>query len=332
MLSRADRPWTNVYGVARTTLALATSLTLLADSGERLFEPLVIADRGIFDRSAIVGASLFYLARNHLVAAKLVALLVLLLVVIGWRPRLTAIPHWYVSFSFFASASLADGGDLVASTLTLLLVPIALTDDRVWHWRGTGDGRALAAVAAQTGWLLVRVQVAVIYLFAAVLKFRTDEWSNGTALYYFWRDGTFGTSGVLRSLTDLIGRTVAVVPLSWSVLVVELLLAAALFAPLRFRTRLLPVAILFHAGIAVFHGLPTFALTMSAALVLYLRPWWRPFHLPERMRWPAAWRGKPVEGASFLQPDRRMADSASRASSTAGVDGPGAACSSAGSG
>jgi antimicrobial peptide system SdpB family protein len=299
VLTRADRPWTNVYGVARSMLALATLLTLLADSSERLFTPLVVADPGVFDRSAAVGASLFFLARNHLVAAKLLAICVLVLVIVGWRPRLTALPHWWVSYSFAASASLIDGGDQVAATLTLLLLPVALSDGRRWQWQGTWTGGKAASIAAQSAWLLIRIQVSVIYLFAAVLKFPAEEWSNGTALYYFWKHTNFGTVGLLGQLTDWIGRTVLVVPLTWSVLLVELSLAAALVAPLRVRRLLLPPAILFHVGIALTHGLPTFALTMSAALVLYLRPWSLPFTLPVALRRAAPQTAERVEHVSF---------------------------------
>lgn len=301
MLTRADRPWTNVYGLARSMLALATLLTLLSDSSEHLFTPLVVADPGVFDRSAVAGASLFFLARNHLVAAKLLAIAVLVLVIVGWRPRFTALAHWWVSYSFAASASLIDGGDQVAATLTLLLLPVALTDGRRWHWQGTWSGGKAASIAAQTGWLLIRIQVSVIYLFAAVLKFAAEDWSNGTALYYFWRQTNFGAAGLVRPLTDWIGRTTLVVPLTWSVLLLELSLAAALVAPLRFRRILLPVAVLFHVGIALTHGLPTFALTMSAALVLYLRPGWLPFILPEALRRPAPRAAKPVEHVSFAR-------------------------------
>ncbi|MGZ6131040.1 MAG: HTTM domain-containing protein, partial [Myxococcaceae bacterium] len=146
----------------------------------------------------------------------------------------------------------------------------------------------VGSVLAQTGWLLIRVQVAVIYLFAAVLKFPAEEWANGTALYYVWSSTAFGPAGLVRPVTNWIGRTTLVVPLTWSVLVLELVLAAALVAPLRFRSRLLPVAVLFHVAIGVFNGLPTFALTMAAALVLYLRPWWRPFQIPDLLRRPVA--------------------------------------------
>ena len=284
MLSRADRPWTNVYGLARSMLAAATLLTLLANPAGELFHPLLVDDPGIIDRRAIDGLSLFSLAHEHLGLAKLVAVILLLLVVSGWRPRLTALPHWWISYSFAASASVIDGGDLVAATLSLLLLPVALTDRRPWHWRGVGDGSVWASVAAQTGLLLVRFQVSVIYLFAAVLKIRNEEWSNGTALHYWWTHPKFGTWGPFRWLTDLIGPTRLVVPVTWSVLVLELALAFALVAPVRLRNRLLPVAVLFHVGIALLHGLPTFALTMSAALVLYLRPVWRPFAMPELRR------------------------------------------------
>jgi antimicrobial peptide system SdpB family protein len=280
VLSRADRPWTNVYGLARSMLATATLLTLLFNSSDALFRPLLTEDLGLFDRRAISGASLFFLAQNHLGLAKLIAIGVLLLAASGWRPRLTALPHWWVSYSFAASASIIDGGDQVASTLTLLLLPVALTDRRRWHWDPAGEGGVVAAVAALTGLTLIRVQVSVIYLFAAVLKFPTPEWANGTALYYWWTHPKFGTWGPFRWLTDHVGPTMLVVPLTWGVLVLELCLAYALVAPPRFRNRLLPVAVLFHAGIALVHGLPSFALTMSAALVLYLRPTWQPFALP----------------------------------------------------
>ena len=266
MLSHADRPWTNVYGVARSMLAAATLLTLLASPAGQLFHPLIVDDPGILDRRAIDGLSLFLLAREHLVFAKIVAVIVLLLVISGWRPRLTALPHWWVSYSFAASAAVIDGGDVVAATVTLLLLPVAFTDLRPWHWRGVGDGGVAASVAAQTGLLLVRFQVSVIYLFAAVLKLRTEEWANGTALYYWWTHPKFGTWGPLRALTELVGPTRFVVPATWGVLVLELCLAFALFAPVRLRSRLLPVALLFHVGIALLHGLPSFALTMSAAL------------------------------------------------------------------
>ncbi|PZG39838.1 hypothetical protein C1I98_23110 [Spongiactinospora gelatinilytica] len=69
-----------------------------------------------------------------LTAAKPAAAVVLVWVAGGWRPRLSAIPHWWVCFSFSTSSNIIDGGDQVAAITSLLLIPICLTDGRRWHW------------------------------------------------------------------------------------------------------------------------------------------------------------------------------------------------------
>jgi hypothetical protein len=53
--------------------------------------------------------------------------------------------------------------------------------------------------------------------------------------------------------------------------------------PKRFWQPLLIAGIAFHFLIALFHGLMSFSLIMSAALILYLRPHQRPFAL-EKLR------------------------------------------------
>ena len=52
----------------------------------------------------------------------------------------------------------------------------------------------------------------------------------------------------------------------------EALLAAALFMRSRHRRRLFVFAVSFHCGIALLHGILTFAIAMEAALILYLLP------------------------------------------------------------
>jgi len=64
----------------------------------------------------------------------------------------------------------------------------------------------------------------------------------------------------------------AVALATWSPIIVELLLAAALFLPRRQWHNLLTLGIIFHLSIAVLLGLWTFSASMIAALVLYLHP------------------------------------------------------------
>src|SRR5690606_15652572 len=124
-------PWTNVYGLARSLLALATAGTLLASSSTTLFD----AKLGAHTCEGMSSLGWFCLVpRDRMALGQGVAIVILLVVASGWRPRLTALPHWWITFSFQVSTTVPDGGDQIASVITLLLLPIALCDRRRWHW------------------------------------------------------------------------------------------------------------------------------------------------------------------------------------------------------
>src|SRR5262249_34154565 len=133
-----------------------------------------------------------------------IAVVVLVLAVIGWRPRLTAFPHWWVTASFAASSVVVEGGDQVAAILALLLLPVALTHSRRWHWDAPpevqGTARKVTALMAASCLTVIRLQVAVIYFFALTGKLAVREWANGTAMYYWLVHPTFGLSEALRPL------------------------------------------------------------------------------------------------------------------------------------
>jgi antimicrobial peptide system SdpB family protein len=222
---------------------------------------------------------------GQLTSARFVAIAILLVAASGWRPRITAIPHWWVAFSVAGSISIPDGGDHVTQVLTLLLLPVALTDRRRWHWTApeprTANERQAATLVALAAMVLIRVQVAGIYLHASVAKLGTDEWRDGTALYYWLTDPTFGTPGWLRDVVSpVLAFGPAVTALTWGSMALEFALAWGLFAPKRRWRPLLLGGLALHAGIAVFMGLASFALAMFAALILFLRPWERPVGVP----------------------------------------------------
>src|SRR5688500_5023921 len=130
----AVNPWTTVYGLARTLLALGTAGTLIFNEPGLLFRP----GSGVLEYpicQSMWDFGLFCQFSPFLGLARWVAVAVLLVTASGWRPRWTAVPHWYVAFSFQTSAITLDGGDQVAAVLTLLLLPLALTDKRRWHWQ-----------------------------------------------------------------------------------------------------------------------------------------------------------------------------------------------------
>ncbi|MDH4038442.1 MAG: hypothetical protein OEV86_13280 [Candidatus Krumholzibacteria bacterium] len=274
-----DEPWTAVYGLSRSFLALGTALTLILNRNDVLFsrdfqflpKPLVAAFVGHLNLFTIVPPA-------WIGPTKWIAILVLLLVVSGWRPRFTAIPHWWISWSFAGACSVPDGGEHVTAALTCLLLPVALTDPRRWHWAASPmfglrhpRRHEVRRFLAQSGLAVVRLQVAIIYAHAATAKLAVVEWANGTAMYYWLNHPVFGAPVWLREIMGPItASAVGVMALTWSAIVIEAALFAGLFMVRSWRLYLFVVGVAFHALIVLFHGLPSFAIAMTGALTAYL--------------------------------------------------------------
>jgi antimicrobial peptide system SdpB family protein len=284
----AHDPWTNVYGVGRSMLAVASAITLATTHSGYLFVPGGGSTHTPnCDGAASVG--LFCVASAHLEVARWLAVIGLLVVASGWRPRWTALLHWMIAFSIQNNVTVVDGGDAAALSLATLLLPIALTDDRRWHWQATPPrtaggplpvGLEVRRIVALFGWSLLRLQVCVIYFHAAIGKFAVEEWVDGTALWYFATNRLFGMNDALLSLSMPIFKSPILLPLlTWGSLILESFLAAGLLMKKRYRGWLLAFGIVFHAGIILMFGLVSFAITMFAALIVYLRPFDRPFRL-----------------------------------------------------
>ena len=274
-------PFSNVYGAARTLLACGTLITLAANPTAVLFQPAGGAAHPPVCAGARALSAFCVAPRFSLEVVRWISVLLLLVIASGWRPRLTGMVHWWLAFSLQASSTIADGGDQVASVLTLMLVPLTLLDGRRWHWK-MDDSKAAwpALIFGHVTLLACRLQVAGIYLHAAGGKFMHEEWANGTAIYYWFTHPLVGAQGwVLRLLKPLL-VTDAVALITWGTVVFEFFLAAALLAPRSTRQVLLWAGIAFHTGIILIHGLVSFATIMFGALVLLMRLPGEEFSMP----------------------------------------------------
>ena len=263
------------YAWARTLLAGATLLTLLAERADTLFRPLGVEVAREVTDIPFMKVSLFTLLHgDHLEAARWIAIAILALTATGWRPRVTGVLHWYVTASFAVSCVVVEGGDQAAAILTLLLIPVTLLDGRGWHWsppRAAGETATMVRGACRG---LVRLQMAVIYFTACTSKVAVPEWANGTAVYYWSMHPIFGVEGWRRALLlPIVTNPVGVTCLTWGAMTIEAFLFMGLLMERRYRPVLFVVGTLFHAGIAAMHGLPSFSLVMVAGLALYLLPW-----------------------------------------------------------
>ena len=274
-------PFTSAYGLARTLLALATAGTIGLTATQSIYRPA----RGLLDAPYCVDLSRIspwcLVPRDQLWIPQVLSVAILLVVASGWRPRLTGIPHWWVSYGFAVTATLPDGGDQVTQVLTFLLIPVTLCDPRRSHWDPAPAARPHASFIGLAALTLVRLQVAAIYFDSSIAKLAVPEWVDGTAFWYWATDPSFGPPMWLRPLVLAIVREpLGVAAFTWGPIVLEFVLALALVMDRRYRVWLLGPGIAFHVAIAMLMGLVSFATAMCAALLLYLWPMQRALRLP----------------------------------------------------
>ncbi|WP_078866506.1 sporulation-delaying protein SdpB family protein [Streptomyces sp. NRRL S-1448] len=276
---RIPVPWTNVYGLARTLIALGTAATLALSSTATLFRP--VATLGDYPTcKGISSAGAFCLVpEDHIGWVQWLCVSFLILTASGWRPQLTALPHAYINFSVFTGIAIGDGGDQLAANLSLLLVLTALGDRRKWHWDVAAEAPATSsttrvwALIGVTSLAVVRLQMCFVYFQASIAKLPHAEWADGSAMYYWMNDSAFGAPGWLRPLVEpLVSNPMGVAILTWVPLAIEISLAAALLLPQQIRWILLAAGVTFHLSIALIMGLWSFALSMWGGLVLLCMP------------------------------------------------------------
>ncbi|WP_052441276.1 sporulation-delaying protein SdpB family protein [Streptacidiphilus anmyonensis] len=207
-----------------------------------------------------------------LLVSRLLATAVLVLVAIGYRPKWTCVPHWFVAWSLGQSMTMASGAEEAALAATMLIIPFLLGDGRTWHW--TRPGEPLAPVwagSSYAAWWAIRCQIAVIYFTASISKLTTAGWRSGQAMFTVLVDPFYGLpSGLRQPLEPLLTSDPAVRLLTWGVLVVELLIAVGALLPRRVRRTAFCLTVLLHGGIMVAMGLVSFGLVMIALVLLLL--------------------------------------------------------------
>ena len=262
-------PWSNVYGVARTIIALATGLTLVANPSSVLFPYGVSCDSFSVSFFCVIPFA-------YIEVARWIAVFLLAWVASGWLPWVTGVLHWWIAASFFLHSEGIDGGDHLTGVMTLILIPLTLTDPRRWHWQDCPIVRSstLWHMRMLVGWsalIVARVQMAGVYLHAFVAKMQVDEWKDGTALYYWFTDNDFGLPrAMMWAIEPLLLNGMGLVVLTWGSILIEIVLFIGVVASERIRAWLLWLGLGFHGLIAVGIGLWSFSTTMAGALILYL--------------------------------------------------------------
>ena len=302
--------WTNTLGLGRTILAIGSIITLLLNDPGMLVTPLgelVVRDVNLL----VAKLSIFYLLGNHLLFAKWISLFILALTASGWRPRFTAVFHWWVAYSIATSCMVVDGGDQIAGVLTLILIPLCLADSRKWHWTfvaGTDVSNLQKHfnIVAAVSYFLIRLQIAYIYFHAGIGKMGVEEWMSGTAIYYWSQSPLFAMPAWLSPLlTPVFENPIAITIATWSIMAFEITLFLGLVMNEKWRPTLFKAGLVFHFAIILLYGLVSFFFTMAGCLVLFLGPKAGYAFIPQTWQSVKRWTSNHLSnvGAKHLSPE-----------------------------
>jgi antimicrobial peptide system SdpB family protein len=265
------RPTSLALALGRSFIAVATLLELLFTPGTTLFGN-ADAVSGSLHCAGAVSISIWCLsgAATHGYTIGTVSSIVGLgLAAMGYRPRWTCIPHWYLTFSFESAIQVPHGGDSAASIATLLLVPICLSDYRIWQWRPALTPSPAHLGMAMAAQLATRAQVAIIYITAAVSKLADFAWFHGYALYFVALEPENGLPLNTHGFAEPFVTTHwADAILSWLVIAIEVLIGTTILGCRRSRRLALILTILLHSSIAILMALPSFGIIMIGLVLI----------------------------------------------------------------
>ncbi|MEU7165131.1 sporulation-delaying protein SdpB family protein [Streptomyces morookaense] len=301
-LARTFDPRSVWFGWGRTLIALAHAVTLALTPPAYLMPPVI--DQVRAPQCGSIRAVSAYCLGGHDIGQewrRWIMVALLLLVASGWRPRWTVIPHAWITFSIGVSISLPDGGESIARIVCLLIIPLGLADDRIWHWSRpvtpigpTARGIAFAA------FLAVRLQLAILYMQSGVSKWGVPDWLNGSAEFYVLRSPLFGVAGPLKSLMLWASdNSLIEAGMTWGAIIIEIVIAVFLLSSTRWRRTAFVLDVALHVSIIVTMGLWSFALIMMGSAAIAA--------LPDRLPGPGA--GTAEDGTAPL-PEREPAPAA----------------------
>ncbi len=211
------------------------------------------------------------------------AIVVALLMTIGFVPRLMVPLHWLIIWSFQErNLLLGDGGDNLMRIVLLFLVLVntgayfSLTKAPGAPGRRRGAWlcplresarvfiRPSLAIVHNFGVLLILVQLGMLYMSTGLYKAMGELWQSGTALYYIMRVDEFSWPGI----AEIIYRNPYLVVLgTYGTVLFEVTFFPSLFSRWT-RYAIIVVGACFHTGIALLMGLVTFGWSMLSVYPL----------------------------------------------------------------
>ncbi len=265
----------NKLAFVRSILAFGSLLLIAFNNIEEMtnFEIFQVEANSMESIYLMKQASIFNLFDSFI--AKLISIIILLFVFSGYFPQVSSLLQTWVHLSICNSFVGVDGGDQIASNLSLLLIPICIFDNRINQWSVekpiNSVKRKAVNVFFNVYFYLIFLQVAIIYFHSGIGKLYSSEWRDGTCIYFWFTDNVFGAPIWLQKIYSIVTLSNFTPLFTWLIIIIELGLFCCILATnKKIKKTFLILGLSLHFFIAITHGLITFFFSMAAALILYL--------------------------------------------------------------
>jgi antimicrobial peptide system SdpB family protein len=202
--------------------------------------------------------------------AKIFSVFILLFYILGFVPIITSILFFWLCYSLRSAEYAANGGNFLVMIFAFLMVPLSIVSAKK---KNTEQIQFVLNASALLSIFTIRLQVSVVYFFSAWAKLKDVTWRDGSAIFFWANEPYTGWPNWMGSFKEYFFQySLLSGIISWSVIVIEFLIAFAYLFSRPAKNKIFISAVVFHLMIAIFHGLVSFSLVMIAALILYIRP------------------------------------------------------------
>ncbi len=176
------------------------------------------------------------------------------------KPLLSSFMIWFLTANLFLKGTLFfTGGELLVNYLLFYLVFIQKTDKNQSNYR-------VQNVLNNTFYIIILIQICVLYFFSCFWKLFDPNWTNGMALYYVVQIDTFSSSW-LRAI--FINNIWLAKMATYLVLIYQGTFSIMVWIK-RVKIPFLIFGTLFHLTISIGMGIFTFGIIMSLTYILFL--------------------------------------------------------------
>jgi hypothetical protein len=179
-----------------------------------------------------------------------------------FRPNyiLSGLLFWYLVNYFRIHYALVNGADIVLVTLFFLSIGLSIYP-RWKRWEG------LQMLLFNGSSLMIKIQIAIIYLVSGVDKLYSPGWRNGDAIHYMFSLDYLMNPKLTGVIPDVPLLNFIV---SWCVISFEILFPFLIWNR-KTKLWMLAIGTLFHIAISVMLSLVDFGLIMIISYIIFLK-------------------------------------------------------------